>query len=64
MSTKWPMPGILNNKHPGCVYKDCGIVPYGNRYMLIVNGEQVKLCNSVETAKKFIDRNVKVKGYK
>jgi len=26
--------------------------------MLIVNGEQVKLCNSVETAKKFIDKNI------
>jgi len=58
MAKKDPMTGILGNTHPGCVYKNCGIVPYKNRYMLIVNGEQVKLCNSVETAKKFIDKNI------
>jgi hypothetical protein len=63
MSKKQPMPGILGDTHPGCFYKDHGIVPIINskRYMVIGsdgqgNCVQLKVCNSVESAKKFIDK--------
>ena len=63
MSRKDPMPGILDDTHPGCFYKKLyGIVPIigSKRYAVLGpdnNGTCVhlKTCNSVETAKKFID---------
>jgi ABC-type phosphate transport system ATPase subunit len=61
MSRKDPMPGILDDVHPGCFYKDHGIVPIINskRYVVIGpdgtgNCTQLKVCNNVDTAKKWI----------
>lgn len=66
MSKKDPMPGILDNTHPGCFYKDHGIVPIINskRYMVIGpdgNGNcvQLKICNGVDSAKKWITTKLK-----
>ena len=64
---KDPMPRILDDTHPGCFYKELyGIIPIigSKRYAVIGpnkegNYTQLKVCNSVETAKKFIDRNIK-----
>lgn len=56
------MPGILDDTHPGCFYKDYGIVPIikSKRYMVVSGHEgQLKICNNVETAKKFIDSRPK-----
>jgi len=64
--SKDPMPGILDNTHPGCFYKEHGIVPIANskRYMVIGpdGGKcvQLKVCNSVDSAKKFI--NLRTRG--
>ena len=34
-------------------------IPYGNKqYIILHNGEQVRLCRSLDTAKKFIDTEV------
>jgi len=58
MSRKDPMPGILDDVHPGCFYKNYGIVPIANskRYMVVSGYEgQLKVCNTVESAKKWID---------
>jgi len=59
---KDPMPGILDDIHPGCFYREVyGIVPIigSKRYAVIgpKNGVcmQLKVCNSVKTAKKWID---------
>lgn len=64
-SRKDPMPGILDDTHPGCFYKkEYGIVPMigSKRYMVLgpENGicVQLKVCNSIETAKKWIDKRV------
>jgi hypothetical protein len=60
--SKDPMPGILDDTHPGCFYKDYGIIQIAGskRYMVVSGYEgQLKICNSVESAKKFIDRKVK-----
>jgi len=60
--SKDPMPGILDDTHPGCFYRDYGIIKIAGskRYMVVSGYEgQLKICNSVESAKKFIDRKVK-----
>jgi hypothetical protein len=37
-------------------------IPYGNKqYIILHNGEQVHLCRSLDTAKKFIDTESKKK---
>ena len=36
-------------------------VPYGKRYISIYNGEQICLHNTLETAKKFIQKQNKTK---
>ena len=64
MSRKDPMPGILDDTHPGCFYKKVyGIVPIAGskRYAVLGPDKEgvciyLKTCNSVETAKKWIDR--------
>ena len=60
---KDPMPGILDDIHPGCFYKELyGIVPIAGskRYAVIGPDKEgtcvyLKTCNTVETAKKWID---------
>lgn len=37
------------------------VIPYGNKFMSIYKGQQVSVHNSVETAKKFIQRETKKK---
>ena len=62
MSNKDPMPGILDDRHPGCFYKDHGIIQVaGSKRYMVVSGYdgQLKICNSVESAKKFIDLRTK-----
>jgi len=57
-----PKPGDPN----GYVTKD-GIwaaVPFGNKFMIIHNGEQVHVANNLDTAKSFIHNQVKLKKAK
>jgi len=67
---KFPMPGIFDNTHPGCYYGpkgEYGIVPIigSSQYMVLgPDGDacvQLKVCRTVETAKKFIDKRLKKK---
>ena len=37
-------------------------VPYGNQLMVICNGEQLKVCRTEASARKFIDDHKKGKG--
>jgi len=37
-------------------------VPYGNRYISIYNGEQICMHNTLETAKKFIQKENRKKN--
>ena len=37
------------------------VIPYGNKFMSIYKGQQVSVHNSIETAKKFIQRETKKK---
>lgn len=32
-------------------------VPYGKQYIIIFNGEQLELCKTLSSAKKFIERH-------
>lgn len=60
---KDPMPGILDDTHPGCFYKEVyGIVPIAGskRYAVIGPNKEgicvyLKTCNAVKSAKKWID---------
>jgi hypothetical protein len=59
-----PNYGILNpepTEPPGYVTKDgmWAAVPFGNRFMIIHNGQQVQVSNTLETAKKHINSQVK-----
>lgn len=62
---KDPMPGILDDTHPGCFYGEYhAIVPImgSKRYAVIGpdkegNCTYLKTCNTVDTAKKWIDKN-------
>lgn len=64
---KHPMPGILDNTHPGCFYgpnDEYGIVPImgSSQYMVLGPNDgacvQLKKCRTVDTAKKWIDQRV------
>jgi hypothetical protein len=46
----------------GYVTKDgmWAAVPFGNRFMIIHNGQQVQVSNTLETAKKHINSQIKV----
>ena len=50
---------ILNDGDNGYVTPDglWAAVPYGKKYISIYNGEQICLHNTLETAKKFIQKN-------
>lgn len=49
----------LNEGDDGYVTPDgmWAAVPYGKKYISIYNGEQICLHNTLETAKKFIQKN-------
>lgn len=34
-------------------------IPFGKKYMIIHNGKQISVCNKLESAKKFIQKNSK-----
>jgi hypothetical protein len=50
----------------GYVTKDemWAAVPFGNKFMIIHNGEQVHVANNLDTAKSFIQKQVKPKPKK
>ena len=56
--------GLLNNKPSGpdgYVTKDgkWAAVPWGNKFVIICNGEQVHTSNNLTTAKDYIQKKVK-----
>ena len=57
---------ILDKKYnePGYLSKDgsWAAVPYKNQFMIIHNGEQVRLCRTFDSAVKFIQTNVKAES--
>lgn len=64
-----PNYGLLDPKpsNPaGYVTKDemWAAVPFGNKFMIIHNGEQVHVANNLDTAKSFIHNQVKPKKAK
>jgi hypothetical protein len=59
-----PNYGILEpepSEPAGYVTKDgmWAAVPYGNRFVIIHNGYQTQVCNTLETAKKHINSKIK-----
>ena len=57
-------PGLLNNvpsDPEGYVTKDgkWAAVPWGNKFVIICNGEQVHTSNNLTTAKDYIQKKVK-----
>lgn len=61
--------GLLNPKPSepaGYVTKDgmWAAVPFGNKFMIIYNGEQVHVSNNLNTAKSFIRNQIKPKKVK
>lgn len=54
---------ILDDKHsePGYLSKDgsWAAVPYKNQFMIIHNGKQERCCKTFNSAKKFIDTQIK-----
>jgi ABC-type uncharacterized transport system ATPase component len=59
-----PNSGLLNpvpTEPDGYVTKDLqwAAVPFGKRFVIIHNGEQVSLVNSIKTAKNYINKQIK-----
>jgi len=59
-----PNSGLLNNvpsDPEGYVTKDgkWAVVPWGNKFVIICNGEQVHTSNNLTTAKDYIQKKVK-----
>lgn len=59
-----PNYGILDPKPTepsGYVTKDgmWAAIPFGNRFILVYNGKQVKVSNTLESAKKYINSQIK-----
>tara|TARA_R110000868_G_scaffold173904_1_gene410331 strand:+ start:1597 stop:1812 length:216 start_codon:yes stop_codon:yes gene_type:complete len=57
---------LLNPKtySPGFITKDetwCA-VPYGNRFMILNNGKQIQVFNTLDNAKSFIKKQLKQKN--
>jgi hypothetical protein len=50
----------------GYVTKDqmWAAVPFGNKFMIIHNGEQIHVANNIDTAKSFIQKQTKPKRVK
>jgi hypothetical protein len=60
-----PNRGILNPKvsdPDGYVTKDLmwAAIPYGNKFVIIHNGQQVHTSNSIATAKTYIQNQIKL----
>jgi hypothetical protein len=63
-SRKDPMPGILDDTHPGCYYREYYVIAPiigSKRYAVIGPNKEgtcvyLKTCNTVESAKKWIDK--------
>ena len=45
----------------GFISGDYGVIPYGNQFIVIYNGEQLKLCRTEESARKYIKKHKPVK---
>lgn len=47
---------------PGFVtkYGEYAAIPYGEKYMILHEGKQVKICNTIETAEKYVNRQMKL----
>lgn len=57
--------GILNSKPTdpsGYVTKDgmWAAVPFGNKFVIINNGQQIHTCNNYKTARSYIDKEIKL----
>ena len=35
------------------------VIPYGNKFMSLYKGQQISVHNNIDTAKKFIEREIK-----
>ena len=60
-----PNYGLLNAKPSdpaGYVTKDemWAAVPFGNKFMILHNGEQVQTCQNLSTAKSYINKQIKL----
>lgn len=51
-----PKPGPI-----GFIVKDYAAVPYGNQLMVIHNGQQIKVCRNQQSARNFIQKQMKSK---
>jgi hypothetical protein len=51
-----PKPGPI-----GFVVKDYAAVPYGNQFMILHNGHQIKVCRTSQSARNFIQKEMKSK---
>jgi len=51
-----PKPGPI-----GFIIKDYAAVPYGNQLMVIHNGQQIKVCRNQQSARNFIQKQMKSK---
>ena len=51
-----PKPGPI-----GFIMKDYAAVPYGNQLMVIHNGQQIKVCRTSQSARNFIQKEMKSK---
>lgn len=45
----------------GFVIKDYCAVPYGNQLMILHNGQQIKVCRTSQSARNFIQKQMKSK---
>ena len=51
-----PKPGPI-----GFVIKDYAAIPYGNQFMILHNGKQIKVCRNQQSARSFIQKEMKSK---
>ncbi len=51
-----PKPGPI-----GFTLKDYAAIPYGNQLMVIHNGKQIKVCRNQQSARNFINKQIRSK---
>jgi hypothetical protein len=51
-----PKPGPI-----GFIVKDYAAIPYGNQLMVIHNGKQIKVCRNQQSARNFINKQIRSK---
>lgn len=51
-----PKPGPI-----GFVVKDYAAIPYGNQFVILHNGQQIKVCRNQQSARSFIQKEMKSK---